>query len=116
MLTAATRAAHEAAQEIKDLIREAITLRATLITEFERIHRTEIKELSNHLTSEANRQASQLNTEVRAARQAILEHLSTLKPHLDTENGLIVLEMPDALFNDQQPMPYPPRTTKEHHS
>jgi hypothetical protein len=116
LLADTIRAAHEKTQELNAAIRDAKTLAHTLVADFERIHRTEIEQLSNHLTSEANRNCAQLNREVETATQIILNHLVTLKPRIDADNGVIYLETDSLLFNDQQPLPYPQHASKEHQS
>jgi F0F1-type ATP synthase membrane subunit b/b' len=113
LLADTVRAAHEATQALTAAIKEAHAIGPNLVANFEVIHRREIAQLSNHLTSEANRVSEQLNREVSDAQEHILRALHTAHLDLDPQNGIIVITYPDSTFSSTEPLPYPEYADQE---
>lgn len=112
-LRQATREAHEAMQGLASLLRQARELAPVLVSEFEQVHYREIAQLSNHLTAESNRLASQLNAEVQRARDFIWRRLMAGEVTIDQRTGAMTIEWDLGRFEDDQPAPYPQVTTRE---
>ena len=107
------REAHEAAQHLWDAISVASKLAPTLVAEFEATHHREMAQLSNHMTSEGNRAATDLNAAVEVARGMILSQLAAQELVLDPATNTIRLQFNDLRFDDQVPPPFPNHQTKE---
>lgn len=112
-LRQATREAHEAMQGLASLLRQARELAPVLVSEFEQVHHREIMQLSNHLTAESNRHASQLNAEVERARDFIWRQLMAGEAKFDRHAGTVTIRWGAGKFEDNQPAPYPQVTTRE---
>lgn len=112
-LRQATREAHEAAQELRDAIKEARALAPALVADFERVHATEIKQLSNHMTQEANRASAELNTTVDQAKEMIFNRIMAGELVLDRANNVVKLRLGDWRFDEHVPPPYPQATPRK---
>jgi F0F1-type ATP synthase membrane subunit b/b' len=110
---AAVREAHEAIQELRDLLKQARQLTPSLMQRFEYQANKEIKEMSNWVTSESNRHAADLNASVGQARSMIMEAITHANLTLNPETGLFTLKFPAIEFDDQVPPPYPAKPRKE---
>lgn len=107
------RLAHEAAQELRAVIREAQSLAPALTAEFEAHHQREMALLSNHMTAEGNRAAADLNAAVGAARDEVLRQLTTAEMIIDKEANTVRLLFNSGRFHDQVPPPFPNHQTQE---
>ena len=115
LLRQATREAHEAAQELRGVIREARALEPGLVAQFEAVHQREIQQLSNYFTEESNQQSANLNAAVEQARETITNQLMTGEATIDRHSGMITIRFGPGKFDDQVPPPYPHATPKEGH-
>ena len=95
------------------MIKEAKELKATLVPDFERIHATEIAQLSNFFTTEANRHATELNADILRARRMIEEQIMAGEAVFDRRSETVVIRWTGPAFDDQQPLPYPHLPAKE---
>lgn len=109
----ATREAHEAAQQLKDLLKEARLLTATLTTEYQAYHDREIKELGNALAIEHNQASADLNTAIEQARIMIVNQIMTGSAVFDRSTSTVTISWGAGKFDDHQPLPYPEVTAKE---
>lgn len=112
-LRQATREAHEAIQGLNDAIKEARNLTAGLVSQYELLHETEMRQLSNHLQEQHNEAAIQLNDAVIAARAHILRLLTIAEMKADVDNGTIRISWPDGKFDENVPPPYPHLKAKD---
>lgn len=112
----ATREAHEAAQQLKDLLREARLLAATLTTEYQAYHDRELKELANALIAEHNQASADLNTAIEQARIMIVNQIMTGSAVFDRSTSTVTISWGAGKFDDQQPPPYPGDYLKESRS
>lgn len=106
-LRQATREAHEAAQALHDAIREARELAPRLVADFERVHATEIKQVSNFITRESNRVAAELNTQIDVAKEMIFNRIMAGELVLDLASNVVELRLGDWRFDEHVPPPYP---------
>lgn len=113
LLQETIRAAHEATQGLREAIREAKELGTQLVRDFEHIHATEIKQLSNFFTEESNRHAADLNTAVERARGMINDKIMTGAAVFDPHTMTVAITWGGGKFADDQPPPYPDVAQKE---
>ena len=106
-LKAATREAHEAIQELKDLIKQVKALTPDLVHDFEHRINTEIMKMSNHVTAEANRVSKQINDSLPEWRAQIVRLLSVSELVLDSAGHVTKLVMDTSSLDANVPMPYP---------
>lgn len=106
------RQAHEAAQALKQAIREARAAEADVINGFERVANREIGELGRELNRKSNEAAAQLNEAVERARDHIVDLLTVSSIKLDRDRDVFMVEFPSGGFDDQVP---DPATRKNHH-
>ncbi|HTM85006.1 MAG TPA: hypothetical protein VL179_08905 [Mycobacterium sp.] len=114
-LKATIREAHEATKTLRAAIKEAKELGATLVTDFERIHATEIRQLSNHFTEESNRHAASLNADIKRAKDMIFNQIMSGELVLDPQTGTVRLRLGGGRFDEHVPPPYPQVAPKEEH-
>lgn len=112
LLRQATREAHEAAQQLKDVIREAKLLAVTLVEQFEEIHHREIRQLSNYFTEESNRHAASLNRDVERARDMIFQEIMSGELVLDRSSMTARIRFGGTAFADHEPPPFPEQAQK----
>lgn len=105
--------ARRAAGELYAAIKEAKELKATLVTDFERIHAEEIMQLSNFLADEANRHAAAINADIEAAQAMIREQIMAGEAVFDRNTMTVTIKFGGGRFDDQQPLPYPEVAPKE---
>lgn len=91
LLQATVREAHEATQALRAAIRDAKELALRLVSEFERIHATEVKQLSNFFTGESNRSSAELNTAIEQARKMITDQIMAGKAVFNADRREVVL-------------------------
>lgn len=106
-LRQATREAHEATQALHDAIKEARALAPALVADFERVHATEIRQLSNHITQESNRASAELNAAVDQAKEMIFNRIMAGELVLDWASNVVKLRLGDWRFDEHVPPPYP---------
>lgn len=111
-LRQATREAHEAAQHLRDVIREANQLIPTLIEQFEKHHKEEMNQLSNHLIAESNRLNAQLNADIETARQIVNDQIMAGHAVFDAATRTVTITWGPGRFNDTEPLPYPELTDR----
>lgn len=111
-LRQATREAHEAAQHLRDVIREYNLLEHQLVTRFEDVCNREIRDLSNQLQTEMNRQSAQLNDAVKNARAMIIDQLTVSEMEFDEITRKITVHFTAMRFDDAVPLPYPELTDR----
>ena len=107
LLQATVREAHEATQGLRDSIRDALMLTVRLVDDFQAIADAEVRDFSNHLQTEINRQSAELNAAVDKARDVILHQLTATEMIIDKENEVVRLKFPPGKFDDNQRLPYP---------
>ena len=105
--------ARQAAKDLRTTIKEAKGLTAALVSDYERTHANEIKQLSNFLTEESNRHAASLNADVERARKMISEQIMSGKAVFDRETSTVTISWGDGAFDANQPLPYPSVPIKE---
>lgn len=115
LLQQTIREAHEATKALHAAIKEAKELSLTLVGEFERIHATEIKQLSNYFTKESNRHAAGLNADVAHARMMINEQIMAGEAVFDRHTSTVRISWGAGSFDDRVPLPYPEVAPKEKH-
>lgn len=111
-LRQATREAHEAAQYLRDVIREANQLIPTLIEQFEKHHEKEMNQLSNHLIAESNRLNAQLNADIETARQIVNDQIMAGHAVFDVTTRTVTITWGPGRFNDTEPLPHPELTDR----
>jgi len=112
-LRQATREAHEAMQGLADLLRQAHQLAPTLIDQFSKVHKAEIKQLSDYITDEMNRHARSLNADVERAKDMIFNQIMTGDLVFDADSQTLQLKLGTMRFDDQQPYTTPQIASKE---
>lgn len=103
--------ARRAAGELHAAIKEAKELSLTLVSEFERIHATEIKQLSNFFTEESNRAAADLNAAVEQARTMIANEIMAGEAVFDRDTYTVSIKWGGMAFDSQVPLPFPNEQT-----
>lgn len=111
LLQATVREAHEATQALRVAIKDAKELGLMLVSEFERIHATEIKQLSNFFTKESNRVSADLNTRIEQARKMITDQIMAGKAVFDADRREVVISFGPYAFDSAVPPPYPNEQT-----
>lgn len=111
-LRQATRDAHEAAQHLRDAIRDYRLLEHELVTRFEEVCDREIRDLSNQLQREMNRQSARLNDAVENARAMIIDQLAVSDMEFDEITRKITVHFTAMRFDDTVPLPYPELTDR----
>jgi F0F1-type ATP synthase membrane subunit b/b' len=111
LLRQVTREAHEATQALRAAIKEAKELSTALVGEFERIHASEIKQLSNFFTGESNRAAAYLNAAVEQARTMIAEQIMAGEAVFDRGTATVSIKWGGMAFDSQVPLPFPEQPT-----
>lgn len=101
------RQAHEAVQALNAAVREASKLEPKLVSEFQQIHHREIKQLSNYLVDEGNRQSAILNAEVERARREIHDQIMSGAAVFDRETETVTITWGPGKFDSNMPLPYP---------
>lgn len=115
LLQATVREAHEATQALRAAIREAKELGFGLVADFERIHATEIKQLSNFFTEESNRAAADLNAAVEQARTMIANEIMAGEAVFDRDTMTVSIRWGGMAFDSQVPLPFPNEQTWKDH-
>lgn len=113
LLRQATREAHEAAKDLRAAIREARRLAPALVDDFQAVSDRELMQFANHLQTEMNRQAAELNTAVDQARTAIIDQLRASELEYDETSGRIKIIFGAGRFDANCPLPYPNTTKQE---
>jgi len=113
LLQATVRAAHEAISALNDLMAQAQKVLNGYLRGFDKIHQTQVQQLSNYFQTEMNRQSAELNVSVDNARKLILEHFAQVQPEYDAKDGVIRLYWPNLQFDEHVPPPYPHATPEE---
>lgn len=116
LLRQATREAHEAIQDLRTAIREARALAPALVDDFQATADTETQQLANHLQTEMNHQAAELNAAVDRARTQIVEQLRASELVFDETSGRIKIMFGGGRYDDNCPLPYPDLPPKESRS
>lgn len=111
-LRQATRDAHEAAQHLADVIREARILTATLTASYQDYHDQEIKSLSNALAIEHNQAARDLNQAIENAKIMIKDQIMAGEAVFDATTRTVAIRFGAGAFDDNQPLPYPHLTDR----
>jgi F0F1-type ATP synthase membrane subunit b/b' len=101
------RQAHEVLGDLRREIRAAARLAPTLTRAFEEHADREIKQLSNHLTANANQASAELNQHICELRRQITEQLNRAEIVHDGENGTVGLLFNTMRFEDNVPPPFP---------
>lgn len=112
-LRQATREAHEAMAGLRDLLREARALSATLTRDYQAYHDQEIKALANALAIEQNQVSADLNASIEKARIMIRDQIMAGEAVFDRETSTVRISFGPGKFDDNQPLPYPEVTPKE---
>ena len=111
LLQATVREAHEATQALRAAIKDVKELGVTLVGDFERIHATEIKQLSNFFTEESNRASADLNTAIEQARKMITDQIMAGKAVFDADRREVVISFGAGAFDSAVPLPFPNEQT-----
>lgn len=113
LLIDTVREAHEVLQALYAAIRDARNLAPSLVADFDQLHHREMAQLTNHLQSEHNRAAAELNQAVKEARTQIVDWLTVAELVLDPETGSLHFLFPHGMFQEDVPLQFPEYTTKE---
>ena len=112
-LKALIREAHEVTQSLRAAIREANQLYPTLVADFEKHHRDQIKQLSNYFTQEINRHNSVLNDAITEAREAVNTYLMSGEAVFHPAGDTVTIRWAPGGFPDSEPLPYPSHPVME---
>lgn len=104
--------ARTAARELRDAIRDANHLAATLTSDYQAYHDQEIRELSNAITQEYNQVARDLNQAIERARIMINNQIMSGVAVFDVTTETVSIHWGAGMFDDHQKNPYP-RTSRK---
>lgn len=114
-LRQATREAHEAAQQLKDLLKQVRQLAADLERSYQEYHDRELKELANALAIEHRQISADLNTSIKQARIMISNQIMAGEAVFDRATSTVTISWGGGRFDDNVPLPYPEVTPERNH-
>lgn len=115
VLRALIAEARQATRGLDAAIKEAKELGFGLVADFERIHATEIKQLSNYLTEESNKANADLNAAIEQARAMIVNQIMAGEAVLDADTRTVAIRFGAGSFDSQVPLPFPNEQTWKDH-
>lgn len=101
------RQSHEVNQALREAIKEARQLAPDLVSQMQQVHHTEIKELSNYFNQESNLASAELNRQIEAAREMIVNTIMSGEAIFDRRTESVTIKFGAGHFDSDVPPPYP---------